>query len=164
MSSAWAGFRDPCVNLTQSLPHSGPHFFRLKRRGWIKCSLRSIGVSGASQHIPILPGIKSEFVSNVLGPGANNTSLVSPVRCGEQCGLGSDALRINEKMQVMHAAHAGHIGNINASSCYQYSSKQVDQLAGIVLGQQTQIRKQYLSWILPLSRHILRLNLIQGSP
>lgn len=68
---------------------------------------------------------------------------MSPVRCGEQCGLGSDALRINEKMQVMHAAHAGHIGNINASSCYQYSSKQVDQLAGIVLGQQTQIRKQY---------------------
>lgn len=163
MSSAWAGFRDPCVNLTQSLPHSGPHF-RLKRRGWIKCSLRSIGVSGVSQQIPILPGIKSEFVSNVLGPGANNTSLMSPVRCGEQCRLGSDALRINEKMQVMHAAHAGHIGNINASSCYQYSSKQVDQLAGIVLGQQTQIRKQYLSRIFPLSRHILKLNLIQGSP
>lgn len=135
MSSAWAGFRDPCVNLGQSLPHSGPHFFRLKRRGWIKCSLRSVGVSGASQQIPILPGIKGERVSNVLGPGANSTSLVSPVRYREQCVLGSDALRINEKMQVMHAAHAGHTGNINASSCYQYSSKQVDQLAGIVLGQ-----------------------------
>ena len=59
MSSAWAGFRDPCVNLGQSLPHSGPQFFCLKRRGWIKYSLRSIGVSGASQQIPILPGIKS---------------------------------------------------------------------------------------------------------
>ena len=34
-------------------------FFCLKRRGWIKYSLRSIGVSGASQQIPILPGIKS---------------------------------------------------------------------------------------------------------
>ena len=47
------------MNLGQSLPHSGPQFFCLKRRGWIKYSLRSIGVSGASQQIPILPGIKS---------------------------------------------------------------------------------------------------------
>ena len=68
------------MNLGQSLPYSGPQFFCLKRRGWIKCSLRSIRISGASQQIPILPGIKGERVSNMLGPGANNTSLVSPVR------------------------------------------------------------------------------------